>query len=222
MVEDGKESQTIQAYLPKDQRKYYQEFRKTIEPAISKTIQDEFPSIKVEFEEPKKDMQSSIQSLIQALISSLVILALLLLWEFRSYRATVLVFSVIPVAFGGAFLSLYVFQSTLSLNSMLGLILLGGVSVNNSILLLDFYGRSRTEGLSHWDAIIRSASLRIRPILMTSLTTFFGMLPIALGYGAGGAVLQPLGIAVAGGVLISTTLMLVFVPCLLFYLGEKT
>ena len=124
----------------------------------------------------------------------------------------------IPLGFVGVSFSLYFFSSTLSLNSMLGLILLSGTAVNNSILLTDvfnkIYCRSSLEELEN--SLLRTASLRFRPILITTLTTILGMLPIAMALDSGGKVLQPLGIAVCAGLGVSTLLTLFVIPLVLF------
>ena len=118
----------------------------------------------------------------------------------------------IPFGFIGVIASLFVFGSTLSLNSILGAILLNGIAVNNSIMLVDLTKRLYGKGLSALEASIGAARQRLRPILITTLTTGLAMLPIALGYGEGGRVLSPLGIAVAGGLWVSTGLTLFLVP----------
>ncbi len=104
---------------------------------------------------------------------------------------------------------------------MLGMILLAGSTVNNSILFLDFYLRRRLEeGMPTRTAILATAEQRLRPILMTSLTTVLGMIPLALGLGSGGEVLQALGISVAAGLAISTPLCLYLIPAILWLLDR--
>ena len=119
----------------------------------------------------------------------------------------------IPFGVLGVLWSLTLFHSTISLNSALGVVLLIGISVSNSILLVEkAMLLFETEKRLPSEAISQAIKQRIRPILMTSLTTVFGMLPIALGYGAGGKVLQPLGIAVCGGLWVSLIFTLYIVP----------
>ena len=119
-----------------------------------------------------------------------------------------------PLGFIGVVVALKVSGSTLSLNSALGVILLNGIAVNNSIIMVDFIRRMHAEGHAPRDAAAIAAHKRLRPILITSLTTVLGMLPIALGLGEGGRILQPLGIAVSGGLGISMILTLFLVPAL--------
>jgi HAE1 family hydrophobic/amphiphilic exporter-1 len=113
----------------------------------------------------------------------------------------------------GVYLGLLIFGASLSMNALLGMIMLVGIVVNNGILLVDFINQYRLQGLDKLDAVVQAGVTRLRPILITSLTTIFGMLPIALGLGQGGEALQPLGAVVAGGLFTSTILTLVVIPC---------
>ena len=115
----------------------------------------------------------------------------------------------------GALISLYVFKSSLSLNSALGIILLNGIAVNNAILMVEVYQRLIAKGLSALDAIRETCRSRLRPILITSFTTMLGMFPIAMGWGDGGKILQPLGIVVCFGLFFSTSFSLLIVPWVL-------
>ena len=98
---------------------------------------------------------------------------------------------------------------------MLGAILLSGLVVNNAILIVDFYKKEKERLSNSMDALKKAMALRIRPILLTTLTTLLGVIPIALAFGEAGEILQPLGIAVFFGLLISTVLTLIVVPCFL-------
>ncbi len=161
-----------------------------------------------------QEISQNIESLSQALILSLALIFIVLIFQFHSLMQVAIIMSAIPLGVIGAATALYVADSVLSVNSMLGLILLSGTAVNNSILLCDFFNRFRAErpNESPMTIAVASAKARIRPILMTTLTTVIGMVPIAIAFGAGGEVLQPLGLAVAGGLGISTLLVLIFVP----------
>jgi HAE1 family hydrophobic/amphiphilic exporter-1 len=133
-----------------------------------------------------------------------------------------LVLVAIPLGFIGVLTSLFVFQSTLSLNSALGVILLNGIAVANSIILVDFLKRLVEDGKSPHAAAVEAAKARLRPIFMTSMTTGLGMLPVALGLGEGGRILQPLGISVIGGLAFSMLTTLFIVPALqVSYLNWK-
>ena len=122
----------------------------------------------------------------------------------------------LPLGIIGVISSLYIFDSYISLNSALGIILLNGITVNNSILLMEVTNTLRKKGLKGKDLILTATKKRLRPILITSLTTILGMLPVALGLGDGGKILQPLGIAVTSGLFLATSITIFIVPVLLY------
>jgi HAE1 family hydrophobic/amphiphilic exporter-1 len=174
------------------------------------------------FENPQEEMERSINSLFAALGISIVLIYLLLSFQFNSLWIPLVILVSIPLGFIGVILSLRIFGSTVSLNSMLGTILLGGVVVNNAIILIDFWLKSRDRYTDGFEALVDTAAVRFQPILITTLTTILGMLPIALALGTGSNILQPLGIAVSGGLLISTIFTLFVVPSLLSFGVRKT
>lgn len=173
------------------------------------------PGYGYSFDNPRVEIDESIQSLFVALAISVVLIYLLLCFQFNSLWIPLIILVTIPLGFVGVVLSLYLFKSTLNLNSLLGTILLGGIVVNNAIILIDFYLSTRKEHPDHLSAIEATAALRFQPILITTLTTIIGMLPIAINVGSGSAILQPLGIAVSGGLLVSTFITLFAVPAIL-------
>jgi hydrophobic/amphiphilic exporter-1 (mainly G- bacteria), HAE1 family len=166
------------------------------------------------FERADKDLEEAISQLSYAVVFSILLIFLVLLIQFGSFAEPLLVLVSVPLGFLGVLTSLFIFRSTLSLNSILGVILLNGIAVANSIILVDFIKRLVDRGNTPREAAIEAAKKRLRPILITSLTTVLGMLPVALGLGEGGRILQPLGIAVSGGLWVSTTLTLFLVPAL--------
>jgi hydrophobic/amphiphilic exporter-1 (mainly G- bacteria), HAE1 family len=168
------------------------------------------------FEDAQKDLTAALRQALVALIASLILIFVTLIFQFTSFSLTLIIMSAIPFAAFGGILSLFVFGSTLSLNSALGIILLNGIAVNNSIILVDFMRNAIREGDNHLfeEGIIEACRSRLRPILITSMTTILGMLPIALGRGDGGKILQPLGIAVSGGLWFSMLFTLIIVPVL--------
>lgn len=170
-----------------------------------------------------QEISQNIASLSQALVLSLALIFIVLIFQFHSLTQVAIIMSAIPLGVIGAATALFMADSVLSVNSMLGLILLSGTAVNNSILLCDFFNRFRAEQPyeNPLAVAVASAKARMRPILMTTLTTVIGMIPIAFGFGAGGEVLQPLGLAVAGGLGISTILVLIFVPIALAITAGK-
>lgn len=169
------------------------------------------------FDNPRAEIDEAISSLFAAMGISVALIYLLLCFQFNSLWLPLVILVTIPLGFVGVTLSLYVFGSTLNLNSLLGTILLGGIVVNNAIIMIDFYLATRGEYADHRSALVATAGLRFKPILITTLTTIFGMLPIALGYGSGASILQPLGIAVAGGLVVSSFVTLFAVPAILSF-----
>jgi HAE1 family hydrophobic/amphiphilic exporter-1 len=167
------------------------------------------------FDDPQEEMEEAIRSLFIALAASVLLIYVLLAFQFNSLRLPLVILVTVPLGFIGVVLSLYLFKSTVSLNSMLGTILLGGIVVNNAIIMIDFYLKILPQKPNRVDALVEAAGIRFRPIMMTMLTTVFGMLPIAVGMGEGSNILQPLGIAVSGGLLVSTLFTLFMVPSLL-------
>ena len=117
-----------------------------------------------------------------------------------------------PLAVVGAIVSLYVLGQSLNIFSQIGLVMLVGLVTKNAILIVEFANQLRNRGRETTEAVVEAAVIRLRPILMTSLSTVFGILPIAIGFGAGAESRRPLGIAVVGGVLFSTFLTLILVP----------
>ena len=161
----------------------------------------------------KFELTKAINELIITTLLSLVLIFLVLYLRFSSILHRLIIMLAIPFGILGVFLSLWIFNSTISLNSALGVILLNGITVANSILLVDRILKHVTNGVEVKQAIMLTAKERIRPILMTSIITILGMLPIAFGFGEGGSVLQPLGIAVSGGLWVSLIFTLYVVSC---------
>lgn len=176
---------------------------------------------KVTYLNPNLETEDAIQQLLIAIGLSIVLIFLLMVLLFGTWIDSFLILLAIPFGILGALLSLVIFRSNLSLNSALGVILLNGIAVANSIILVDFIKELKNRGLSPRKAALEAAKARMRPILMTSMTTVLGMLPIALGMGSGGKILQPLGISVSGGLWVSMLFTLFFVPTLQTYYYEK-
>ena len=166
--------------------------------------------------ESEKEIHGAINELLIACAWSVGLIFLTMYLQFGTLIEALLILLAIPLALIGVFISLTIFKSSLSLNSVLGIILLNGISVANSILLVDFAKKLFESGQSAKNSILEASKKRLRPILITSITTILAMLPIALGLGEGGKVLQPLGIAVSGGLCVSMVLTLIFVPSLHF------
>jgi multidrug efflux pump subunit AcrB len=173
------------------------------------------PGYSLTFDNPQAEMDNAIRSLFIALAASVALIYLLLSFQFNSMKTPLVILVTIPLGFIGLVFSLLIFRSTLSLNSLLGAILLSGIVVNNAILMIDFYLNYLPGYDNTIDALVDTAGIRFTPIIITTLTTILGMLPIAIGMGEGSNIIQPLGIAVSGGLFVSTLLMLFVVPSIL-------
>ena len=128
----------------------------------------------------------------------------------------------VPLAFAGAFLSLWIFNQTLNIFSEIGMIMLVGLVTKNGILIVEFANKKREEGIPKRQAVLEAATQRLRPILMTSLATSFGALPIALSLGAAATSRIPLGIVIVGGLLFSLILTLFVIPAVYTYISGST
>jgi multidrug efflux pump subunit AcrB len=179
-------------------------------------------SIRVEYGGLYQEQQKSFSDLLMVLFLALLLLFAVLLFEFRTFSApTAILASALLSSFGG-FVALLVTRTTFNVASFMGMIMVIGIVAKNGILLLDAEQRFRAIGLSTRDAMIQAGRRRLRPIVMTALATIAGMLPLAFAIGAGSQMLQPLAIAVVGGLLSSMVLSLVFTPAINYYLQPKT
>lgn len=166
------------------------------------------------------EMLTAFSSLAKALIVSIALVFLLLAAQFESPLMAVIVMMSIPFAMSGAFLAMFITNVALSMTSFLGLIMLVGIVVNNSILLVEFINQNK-EKLGKTEALVMAGKLRLRPILMTSATTCFGMVPLSLGIGEGGEMLAPMGISIIGGLVASTAITLILIPAAYSMIDEK-
>ncbi|HTW48997.1 MAG TPA: efflux RND transporter permease subunit [Acidobacteriaceae bacterium] len=177
-------------------------------------------SVRVVYGGTYQEQQKSFQELLRVLLLALVLVFGVLLAEFRSFSApaSILVSSVLSTA--GVIFALLVTGTTFNVASFMGLIMVIGIVAKNGILLLDADQRFRAAGLSAQDAMLQAARRRLRPIVMTALAAMTGMLPLALALGAGSQMLQPLAIAVIGGLLISMALSLIVTPAVYYFLAR--
>jgi hydrophobe/amphiphile efflux-1 (HAE1) family protein len=157
-------------------------------------------------------MQESFQNIFTALILSVIFIYLVLASQYESFSDPLSIMLSLPLSLVGAVLGLLVFRSSLSIISLIGVVLLMGLVTKNAILLIDFVKQRRAAGVDRRDAILDAGPIRLRPILMTTFATVFGMLPLALGIGPGAEMRAPMARAVIGGMISSTLLTLVIVP----------
>jgi multidrug efflux pump subunit AcrB len=168
-----------------------------------------------------ESQQNSFQSLLIVLAIALLLVFGLLVAQFRRFTAAIVIMSAAPLSLVGAFGLLLLTGTPLNVSSFMGLILLIGLIVKNGIILIDCADRLEAEGCGRHDALVRAGAVRLRPILMTTLCTLFGLMPLALGLGAGAELQKPLAIAVIGGLSVSTVVTLVFVPTLMSLLPKR-
>ncbi len=190
--------------------------------SIKKTVADlHLPSnIRVEYGGLYEEQQKSFRDLATVFLLALVLVFVVLLFEFRTFWApTAILASALLSTFGG-FLALLITNTTFNVASFMGMIMVIGIVAKNGILLLDADQRFRQLGFTPEEAMIQAGRRRLRPIAMTALATVAGMLPLALAIGSGSQMLQPLAIAVIGGLLSSIVLSLVFTPTIHYYLDR--
>lgn len=168
-----------------------------------------------------RDFEESTSSLLYALIFTLVLIYLVLAAQFESYSDPLIVMFTVPLAIAGALLSLYTFGHTLNIFSEIGIIVLIGIVTKNGILIVEFANQKKEAGYSLREAVIEGATLRLRPILMTSLATALGALPIALALGAAAKSRVPMGITIIGGLLFSLVLTLYVIPALYTFISRS-
>ena len=177
-------------------------------------------SIRVIYGGAYEEQQRSFKDLATVLVLAIVLVFTVLLFEFGGFAAPVAILASAILSSSGVFLALLVTGTTFNISSFMGLIMVIGIVAKNGILLLDADQRFRREGAGAFDAMIHAGERRLRPIMMTAMATVAGMIPLALAWGAGSQMLQPLAIAVIGGVLASMILSLVVTPAVHYFLTK--
>ncbi|MBW3544392.1 MAG: efflux RND transporter permease subunit [Bacteroidetes bacterium] len=167
------------------------------------------------------EFRESSNSLLFAFLFAIVLIYLVLAAQFESFRDPIIIMFTVPLAIAGALLSLWYFNESLNIFSQIGIIMLIGLVTKNGILIVEFASQRKAQGMEVEDAIVGAAEARFRPILMTSLSTILGILPIALALGAGSESRVSMGIAVIGGLVFATGLTLYIIPALYTYITSK-
>ncbi len=168
-----------------------------------------------------EDQQESFFDLAMLLLLSLLLVYLVMASQFESLKMPFIIMFSIPFAFTGVILALYITNTNLSVIAALGAIMLVGIVVKNAIVLVDYINLMRDRGYALDEAIVRSGRSRLRPVLMTALTTILGMLPLALSTGEGSEIWRPMGIAVIGGLIVSTFITMIIVPVIYRVFGKS-
>ena len=179
------------------------------------------PGTDIEFGGLYQIQQESFRGLTMVLLMSMLLVFVILMFEFRSFSHPIAILVATVLCGFGALLALFLTSTTLNISSFMGAIMVVGIVHKNGILMLDSEQVFTARGLPLQEAIFQAGRRRLRPILMTALATIFGMLPLALGVGSGAQILQPLAIAVIGGVTVSMILSLLVTPVLFYKLRQK-
>ena len=169
-----------------------------------------------------EEMEHAYGSLLFALGLAVFLVYVVMASQFESFAHPFIILFTVPLAMVGVILSLYLTASNLSVMVFLGVIILAGIVVNNAIVLIDYTNQLRQQGLRRRDALLRAGQVRLRPIVMTTLTTVLGLFPMALRWGEGAEVRAPMAIAVMGGLLFSTILTLLLIPVVYELVDRKT
>jgi multidrug efflux pump len=180
------------------------------------------PGVKRDYGGQSLEYKTSSSSLYFMFLLAIVFIYLVLSAQFESFVHPLTILLSVPLAVFGALLTLFLFGQSLNIYSQIGLIMLIGLVTKNAILIVEFSNQLRARGESVIDAVVEAATIRLRPILMTSFSTIFGVLPIAIGLGAGAESRRPLGLAVVGGLFFSTFLTLLLVPVVYTFLARFT
>jgi hydrophobic/amphiphilic exporter-1 (mainly G- bacteria), HAE1 family len=192
---------------------YRRDIGSIMEDIMKRTAHIELPSgYFVEYGGTFKDMQEAFVTLFQALLVALLLIYMIMAAQFESLRHPLVIMVTVPLSFIGVVVGLFAFGKTLSVPAFMGILILAGVVVNNGIVMIDYINRLRRRGTDPFEAILQGAAVRLRPILITTFTTVFGMLPMALSRTQGSELRSPMAITVAFGLLFSMTLTLLVIP----------
>jgi multidrug efflux pump subunit AcrB len=172
-----------------------------------------YPGYSFAFAGEKKEQMESVQSLIDAFIIAMVTIYIILGTLFRSFIQPIVVMIAVPFAFIGVVIGHFVMDIAFGLLSMIGMVAVAGIVVNDSLVLIDFINKNREAGMNRWRSIISAAQTRFRPIILTSLTTIAGVSTLAFKKTGQAAFLAPMAISIFWGLIFSTVLILIVVPC---------
>ena len=187
---------------------------------VSNSLQQKFADIdlpegyEIEMTGEDEMINDAMQQLYLMLLLAIVFIYLVMVAQFQSFLSPFIIMFTIPLAFTGGLFALFFTGNEVSVIAMIGFVMLAGIIVNNGIVMVDYINQLRAEGMSKHDAIIESGKTRLRPILMTALTTILSMSTMALGLGDGSEMMQPMAIVTEGGLVYGTLLTLIVVPCI--------
>lgn len=175
----------------------------------------------IEFVGENEEIMNAVEDLVIAAVVAILLVYMIMAIQFQSLLYPLIILATIPLAFTGGFIALFMTNMNLSMVSIMGLIILVGVVVNNGIVLIDYINKLREQGYGVKDAIVEAGKTRLRPIFMTALTTILALFVMALGIGEGSELLQPMAITAIGGLIYATILTLVVVPAIYALFNRK-
>ena len=178
--------------------------------------------VKMSYSGDRELFESAANDMMLALILAVVLVYIVMAAQFESFKYPFVIMFSVPLMVIGVAIGLFVTNTPLSVTSIIGILVLVGIVVNNGIVLVDYINQQKEKGMASYEAIVISVKNRVRPILMTALTTILGLLPLALGIGEGTEINQPMGIAVIGGLISSTFLTLFIVPIIYSLFDKET
>ncbi|KIL45855.1 efflux RND transporter permease subunit [Jeotgalibacillus soli] len=167
-------------------------------------------------------LEDSLNDMILAVVLAVILVYFVMAAQFESFKYPFVIMTTVPLMIIGVAAALFMTQTPISITAIIGILILTGIVVNNGIVLVDYINQRKAEGLASYEAIVTSVRDRLRPILMTALTTILGLIPLALGIGEGTEINQPMAITVIGGLLSSTLLTLYIVPIIYSLIDPET
>ena len=176
----------------------------------------------IRYDGAQEMMESSLRDLGLAFILAVILVYIVMAAQFESFKYPFVVMFTVPLMIIGVSGGMVVTNTPISVMAMIGIIVLAGIVVNNAIVIVDYINQLKQDGYRSYDAIVQAVKDRLRPVLMTALTTILGLIPLAIGIGEGGEINQPLGITVIGGLISSTFLTLIFIPVIYSLFDKET
>lgn len=230
-IADITETESLQAINRVDQKRYISitaeledGYNITLVTDEVKKALDQYqmpPGMSIEFEGQNESIMEAMEDLVLMLLLGIVLVYLVMVAQFQSLKSPFIVLFTIPLAFTGGFLGLFVTGMEISVVSMMGFVMLCGIIVNNGIVLVDFVNQLREEGMEKREALVEAGKTRMRPILMTTITTILGLIVMALGTEQGSEMMQPVAIVCIGGLTYATLMTLFVVPVMYDILNRK-
>ncbi|WP_394184484.1 efflux RND transporter permease subunit [Metabacillus halosaccharovorans] len=176
----------------------------------------------ISFSGDRELLESSMDDMLLAFILAVIFIYIVMAAQFESFKYPFVIMFTVPLMLIGVAVALTVTKSPISLTVVIGLIVLAGIVVNNAIVIVDFINQKKAQGFKTYDALVESVRVRLRPILMTALTTILGLVPLALGLGEGTEINRPMGVTVIGGLISSTFLSLFIIPIVYSLVDRET